>query len=90
MRPIKAIEDGSRCTWFLPVGNPRTSRKQWIAASLDPAGAIAVDAGAAGALTNGKSLLPAGVVAVDGDFERGDAVIVRNHDGHELGRGLIA
>lgn len=90
MRPVKAIQDGARCTWFLPAGNPRTSRKQWIAASLDPAGTVAVDAGAADALTNGKSLLPAGVVAVDGDFERGDAVIVRNQGGRELGRGIIA
>ncbi len=90
MRPIKAIEDGARCTWFAPAGTPRTARKQWIAASLEPAGAIAVDAGAAGALSRGKSLLPAGVVAVDGEFERGDAVIVRDQDGRELGRGLIA
>lgn len=90
LRPIKAIEDGARCTWFLPANNPRSARKQWIAASLEPAGAIAVDAGAAGALANGKSLLPAGVTAVDGDFERGDAVIVQNQDGRDLGRGLIA
>ncbi len=90
MRPIKAVEDGARCTWFLPASSPRTARKRWIAASLEPAGAIAVDAGAAGALANGKSLLPAGVIAVDGAFERGDAVIVQNQDGRELGRGLIA
>ena len=89
-RPIKAIEDGARCTWFLPAGTPRSARKQWIAASLVLAGTIAVDAGAASALANGKSLLPAGVTAVEGDFGRGDAVIVLTDDGRELGRGLIA
>ncbi len=89
-RPLKAIEDGARCTWFLPAGNPRTARKQWIAASLEPAGAIAVDGGAAKALAGGKSLLPAGVIAIEGGFQRGDAVIVKSQDGGEIARGLSA
>jgi glutamate 5-kinase len=67
-----------------------TARKKWIAGSLEPRGAIHIDAGAVRALQLGKSLLPAGVVKVDGAFSRGDAVIVRGPDGAEIGRGLIA
>ena len=51
---------------------------------------VVVDDGAALALRRGRSLLPAGVVAVEGVFERGDAVIVRNRTGAEAGRGLSA
>jgi glutamate 5-kinase len=87
---LAAIEDGARCTWFLAAANPRTARKRWIAAHLTPAGAIAVDAGALKALDGGKSLLPAGVTAVEGSFERGDAVVVRGPDGRRIGCGLAA
>ncbi|MBM3573602.1 MAG: glutamate 5-kinase, partial [Alphaproteobacteria bacterium] len=72
------------------AAEPLTARKGWIAGKLDTAGAITLDAGAAGALARGKSLLPAGVIAVDGQFQRGDAVLVRGPDGATLGRGLIA
>ncbi len=90
MRPLKAIDDGAPCSWFLPVSNPRTARKRWIAGSLNPAGSVTVDAGALGALSRGKSLLPAGVTIVEGTFERGDAVVVKSPDGTEIARGLIA
>jgi glutamate 5-kinase len=86
--PLRRIEAGGRCTWFFPATSPATVRKQWIAGSLKPAGEIYVDAGAAQALRNGKSLLPAGVTRVQGVFERGDALIVRDDQGHELARGL--
>ena len=88
--PLRAIREGTRCTWFLTPANPVTSRKRWIAGSLEPKGTVTIDAGAVAALRRGKSLLPAGVVRVDGDFARGDAVIVRGPDGHEIGRGLVA
>jgi len=88
--PLQAIADGAPCTWFLTPANPVTARKKWIAGSLEPRGALTVDAGAVRALRSGKSLLPAGVIKVEGGFERGDAVVVRGPDGHELGRGLIA
>jgi glutamate 5-kinase len=88
--PLAAIEDGGRATWFLAHGNPVTSRKRWIAGSLEPRGTLTIDAGAAAALRRGKSLLPAGVIRVDGTFGRGDAVLIRGPDGAELGRGLIA
>jgi glutamate 5-kinase len=88
--PLAAIEAGGRATLFLPRGEPRSARKAWIAGAVDPRGILVVDDGAAVALRHGKSLLPAGVVAVDGVFERGDAVIIRTHAGIEAGRGLSA
>jgi glutamate 5-kinase len=88
--PLRRIETGARCTWFLASGNPVAARKQWIAGALQPAGEIRVDEGAVRALRQGKSLLPAGVVAVSGRFDRGDAVLVRDPDGREIARGLTA
>jgi len=88
--PLAALDAGARATWFVPREAPQTVRKQWIAGSLKPLGTLKVDAGAARALAAGKSLLPAGVTAIEGTFERGDAVIVRDPDGHELARGLVA
>ena len=88
--PLRAIIDGAPCTWFLTPANPVTARKKWIAGSLEPRGSLTIDAGAVKALRIGKSLLPAGVIKVDGAFGRGDAVIVRGPDGAEVGRGLIA
>lgn len=88
--PLQAIADGGRCTWFLTPANPVTARKRWIAGSLEPKGTLTIDAGAVAALRAGKSLLPAGVIRVDGQFSRGDAVIVRDPDSHEIGRGLVA
>jgi glutamate 5-kinase len=88
--PLSAIGAGGRATWFLAAGNPVTSRKRWIAGSLEPRGTLTIDAGAAAALRSGKSLLPAGVIRVDGSFGRGDAVLIRGPDGAEIGRGLVA
>jgi glutamate 5-kinase len=88
--PLRAIDDGARCTWFLTAGNPVTARKKWIAGSLEPKGTLTIDAGAVAALRRGNSLLPVGVVRIEGDFARGDAVIIRGPDGIEIGRGLCA
>jgi glutamate 5-kinase len=88
--PLQAIADGGRCSWFLTPANPVTARKRWIAGSLEPKGTLTIDAGAVSALRAGKSLLPAGVIRVDGAFARGDAVVVRGPDTHEVGRGLVA
>ena len=88
--PLAAIDAGARGTWFAAQATPASARKAWIAGHLEPRGTVAVDAGAAAALRAGKSLLPAGVTAVAGAFARGDAVIIVNGDGAELGRGLIA
>ncbi|MEQ9559827.1 MAG: glutamate 5-kinase [Rhodospirillales bacterium] len=88
--PLARMEAGGRVTWFLPDASPLTARKQWISGSLKPGGAVVVDDGAGRALAQGKSLLPAGVVKVEGRFERGDAVTVKTQAGDPLGRGLIA
>jgi glutamate 5-kinase len=90
LRPLAAIEAGARATWFIPPSEPRTARKRWIAGALNPMGALTVDDGAAAALKRGTSLLPAGVVGVEGEFERGDAVVVKSRDGRDLARGLSA
>ncbi len=88
-RPLKALSEGGRATWFLSTATPAAARKQWIAGTLKPKGSVSVDAGAERALAAGRSLLPAGVTEVAGDFERGDAVRVLSGLGVELGRGLI-
>ena len=88
--PLAALEQGARCSWFLPTRSPLATRKQWIAGSLQPRGTVIIDQGALAALEKGNSLLPAGVVAVEGDFERGDAVRIKSVDGRELARGLAA
>ncbi|HWL05982.1 MAG TPA: glutamate 5-kinase [Xanthobacteraceae bacterium] len=88
--PLRTIIDGGLCTWFLTPANPVTSRKKWIAGSLEPRGVLTIDAGAVRALRSGRSLLPAGVVRVEGAFARGDAVVIRGPDTAEIGRGLVA
>ncbi len=88
--PLAAVEAGARATLFTAHATPALAYKQWIAGSLAPQGALVVDAGAVAALRDGKSLLPAGVTAVEGRFGKGDAVIVRDGDGHEVARGLTA
>jgi glutamate 5-kinase len=88
--PIARVGEGAPCTWFLTPSNPVTARKVWIGGSLELKGAVTIDAGAAQALANGKSLLPAGVTRVEGVFARGDCVAIRDENGAEIGRGLIA
>ena len=88
--PLKRIEEGARCTWFVPSSTPMATRKQWIAGTLKPAGAIAVDDGAVRALMGGKSLLPAGVTRALGRFDRGDTVSIIAPDGTEVARGICA
>ena len=88
--PLQRIEDGARCTWFVPTSTPVATRKQWIAGTLKPTGAIAVDDGAVRALMGGKSLLPAGVTRALGRFERGDTVSIIGPDGVEVARGICA
>ncbi len=88
--PLSAIDRGERATLFEPARAPVNAWKTWISGNLEPAGRLTVDAGAARALKSGKSLLPAGVKAVEGQFERGDTVAVLNEDGREIARGLVA
>lgn len=75
-------------TFFAPRGGRKTGKSRWISAAR-PAGTIFVDDGAANAITQkNRSLLPAGIVKIDGDFERGDVVTVANLSGLAIARGL--
>ncbi len=86
--PLKAVEDGERATLFEAAVSPAAAYKQWVGGALAPQGTLIVDAGAAKALSSGKSLLPAGVRVVEGQFDKGDAVVIRDAEGREIGRGL--
>ncbi|AXS38966.1 glutamate 5-kinase [Breoghania sp. L-A4] len=90
LNPLAYVADGGRATWFTAQSTPATARKTWIAGHLETRGSVSVDAGAAKALGSGRSLLPAGVTAVKGGFQRGDAVCILNETGREIGRGLVA
>ncbi|MDB9838636.1 glutamate 5-kinase [bacterium] len=87
LNPLATLENGGRATWFSPQTDPQLARKRWIA-TMKPRGAYIVDDGAARALDAGKSLLPAGVTAIDGKFGRGDPVTIRDAKGTSLGIGL--
>ncbi len=87
---LSHLEAGGRSTWFVPGSEPLTARKSWIAGAITAAGSVTLDAGAVAALARGTSLLPAGIVAVDGTFDRGDAILVKSAEGAVIGRGLSA
>jgi glutamate 5-kinase len=88
--PLEAVEQGARATLFTPHATPAAAYKQWIAGSLSPQGALVVDAGAAAALKAGKSLLPAGVRGVEGEFDKGDAVLIKDAGGRAIAKGLAS
>ena len=88
LRPLRALADGVPCTWFVAQSDPQAARKRWINA-MKPRGEVRLDAGAVAALRAGKSLLPAGVVAVSGNFGRGDPVAILSPEGDVLGKGLV-
>jgi glutamate 5-kinase len=90
LSPLSAIRKGARHTIFRASLTPAAARKRWIAGVLRPEGALVIDEGAVRALKEGKSLLPAGIRQIDGRFERGDAILVKDRDGREVARGLAA
>ncbi len=90
LNPLDAVRRGERSTLFLAAADPVRSRKRWIAGHLNTSGRLHVDAGAVQALHAGKSLLPAGVKRVDGDFRRGDTILVLDETGAEIARGLAS
>lgn len=87
--PLAAIAAGEKATLIEAGASPAAAYKAWIAGSLAPQGWVTVDTGAATALVSGKSLLAAGVRAVEGPFDKGDAVRVRDETGREVARGLV-
>ena len=90
LHPLQNILDGGKCTWFTARSTPVTARKRWISGQLQIGGQILIDAGAIGALKKGKSLLPAGIRSVSGNFKRGDLVSICGPDSEEIARGLTA
>jgi len=88
LRPLRALEDGAEATWFTATLDPQDARKRWIGA-MKPLGILTLDEGATNALSNGKSLLPAGVISVEGEFGRGDPVSFVGPNGNHLGIGLV-
>lgn len=88
--PLKALSEGASFTRFIAPESPLSARKHWIAGSVHPAGSVTVDDGAVTALKGGKSLLPAGVKAVDGKFDRGDTVLIKDNKGSVIGKGIIS
>ena len=87
LNPLPALENGAPTTWFTPLLDPHAARKRWIAA-MKPRGTLVLDDGAARALGQGRSLLPAGVTEVSGSFGRGDPVVICDTSGRSLGQGL--
>ena len=88
--PIKKILEGKKCTWFLPRISKLDARKQWIIGSVAPKGEVIIDQGAIKAINNGKSLLPAGVKKINGSFEKGDHILVKDQRDNECARGLTS
>lgn len=87
LRPLRALQEGANATWFTAQSDPQAARKRWIAA-MKPRGSVTLDAGAVAALSRGKSLLPAGITAVDGKFGRGDSISLLDPGGRIIGTGL--
>lgn len=85
--PLAKLYNDARSTWFSAQTDPQTARKRWIA-SMKPQGQVRIDTGAQTALGSGKSLLPAGVVAIDGSFGRGDPIRVCDENGGQIAQGL--
>lgn len=90
LHALQALLDGGNATWFTASTKPQLARKHWIAAAVHLSGSVTVDSGAAAALAQGRSLLPAGVTGVEGEFERGDTIGVKDANGTLLAKGIVA
>ena len=88
--PIKEILENQKCTWFLPKISKLDARKQWLIGSIAPKGEVIIDRGAVKAINNGKSLLPAGIKKINGTFEKGDHILVKDESDTECARGLAS
>lgn len=86
--PLSALSKGARASYFTANIAPTTARKNWIASALDVQGEVIIDDGAKAALAKGRSLLPAGIVTIDGTFDRGDIVAIYDMKKQLLARGL--
>ena len=88
LNPISQIENNDNCTWFISKTTKLHARKKWIISSISPKGELVIDDGAKKALTNGKSLLAAGIKKVTGKFYKGDHIKIVDNKNKEFARGL--
>ena len=88
--PIKRMLKTKIFTHFKPKISSLDAKKKWIISSLSSSGVIYVDDGAAKALSNGKSLLAAGIIKITGSFKKGENVLIVNRSGNHLARGLAS
>ena len=88
--PLRRLVKNKIFTHFIPKISSLDARKKWIISSLNSSGIICVDSGAAKALSNGKSLLAAGITKVKGSFEKGENVLIIDHNENHLARGLAS
>ena len=88
--PIKTLLKNNKCTWFIPKVSSLHAREKWIVSSIGSDGKIFIDDGAIKALKNGKSLLPAGIIKIQGNFIKGDNILVVDKNGNDCARGLTS
>ena len=88
LNPINRIDIENNCTWFFSKITKLHARKKWIISSISPKGELIIDDGAKKALTNGKSLLAAGIKKVSGKFNKGDHIKILDIKNKECARGL--
>ncbi|WP_291845193.1 glutamate 5-kinase [Maricaulis sp.] len=88
--PVLSLERSDHGSWFHPARSSANARERWISGVVSRNGAIRIDDGARRALANGKSLLPVGVQAVEGQFERGETIRILAADGSLIARGVSA
>ena len=84
LRPIHELLKNNKCTWFIPKVSTLHAREKWIVSSIGSDGKIFIDDGAVNALKNGKSLLPAGIIKIEGKFVKGDNVLIVDKNGREM------
>ncbi|WP_121098837.1 glutamate 5-kinase [Litorimonas taeanensis] len=87
--PLSRFDNGERHSLFIATQSPRKARAQWISGSLKPKGQIEIDSGAHSALKKGRSLLAAGIVSIEGQFDKGDAICIIDQNKQEIARGLV-
>ena len=88
--PLSKLVKTNNCTWFLPKVSSLDARKKWIVSSIGSFGKVFIDNGASKALENGKSLLPAGIIKVEGEFLKGDNILIVDEKDRQLARGLTS
>ena len=88
--PLNRLVEKNICTWFLPKISSLDARKKWIVSSIGSNGKIHIDNGASDALRNGKSLLPAGIIKVEGSFLKGDNILIVDQNGEDCARGITS